>query len=195
MIAEKLNSEFGRTLSKKPLGPHCDFNGSMILHRLFLVFFAFFPSIYCDLVYSGQPNGPFVVLFDFGQTPGASIKIIKDYMDSDRDGNFCDQIARSPIILLKKRPDGLNDKLVRAALIAKDVTAIKRVQKILIDFRYGNDITQGLDGVMAFTNDGSPRMLALGIKGGVSAVPLKFEKNSTAVIHAFCAAVPNIYRN
>ncbi len=154
------------------------------------------PLLFClTLSQAGVPDGPFLVFVDVGRSPGLAAKAVKSYMDSERGGDFCGRIARSPLIFMRKRPEGLDDRLLRSAMIAKDAGAIRRVQKILIDFRYEDDVRQGLDGVVAFADDGAPKMLGLGIKGGVSAVRMKSGSVSDEVVSAFCSAIPRTYRN
>lgn len=142
---------------------------------------------------AGTPDGPYVVYADLsfeGSTPA----IVKSYMDSDRKGLFCGDVARSPLIFIKKRPDGMDDRRLREALINNNQAGRKKLQDLLVTYRLDLTITQGLDGIVAYVDQPKPHMLSLSTVGPIKSVKLRSSRQE-AVVEAFCDALPNIHRN
>lgn len=142
---------------------------------------------------AGTPDGPYIVFADLSAT-GKAPTAIKAYMDSDRKGMFCGDIARSPLVMLKKRPEGMADQYLDEALVKKDPRARKKIQDLLVAYRLDSIITQGLDGVVVYVDQPQPRMLGLGVIGTIRTAPVQF-RHREAIVEAFCNAIPDIQRN
>ena len=163
----------------------------IMCRALFVVIF----SLYASATWGGMPNGPYVVFADLSGTKQSISGIIKNYMDSDRHGLFCGDIARSPLVFLYKRPEGLEDRRLEESLLQNNIERTRGIQEILANYRLRPDVNDGLDGVIIYTEDGGPKMIGIGVKGRAKVIKVIRPSSAKSVINSFCEAMPRIYRN
>jgi hypothetical protein len=153
--------------------------------------------IFNSPAFAGMPDGPYIVFADLSKNSEQKISsILKSYMDSDRQGKFCEEISRNPIIFLKKRPNGLDNAILQKAIIKKDKASINSIQKTLTQYQMPPDIQDGLDGVIVYDESNGPAMLSIGLRSKkIRIFKIQNTDNSESVIDAFCTVIPPTLRN
>ena len=144
----------------------------------------------CTIAHAGSvEGGPHVIWINLSALPGPIDQRIKAYLDSD--AMAC--ASEGAITFMRKNPAAITPDLVERAMLKRDPLALKTLRR-LITIPFG-DAHNGFDGVVVYTDQPSPRMLAL--THDVKQIDLRKIASPTAagvLEAAFCAIRPPIAR-
>lgn len=95
------------------------------------------------------------------------------------------------LIYMKKRPPGVDDKLIRRAVLQGRLSAKRSLSNALLSSR--DDEVNGLDGVVVYVDRPSPRLASMTAKTlTVDSQNIADVRNAKDVELAFCAVKPDV---
>lgn len=143
--------------------------------------------------FAGSPSRPYLVWANLDEINNPDVTtIIRGYVNSLPGDEFCNDSAFGWIIYMHSRPTGLPNNLIRDAL-GHNKAAVRSIAKNLRSFR-DKDINDGLDGIIAYKENGRPRMTSIDARGIIISSAVKNPKDPNQIINAFCSVIPEIYR-
>lgn len=139
-------------------------------------------------VHAGSVEGPYLVWMNLGrQQPEHADAQITAFANGEQ--RLCWE--EGALLYMRSRPAGLTPALVRQALVQRDAAAQRRLRALL---RQPFDEVPGFDGVVAYVDEGEPRLLSLGRRGPVRAEALRNAAGDAAWGATFCRLMPPISR-
>ncbi len=97
------------------------------------------------------------------------------------------------LIYMKKRPRGMDDTLIKRAVLQGKLAAKKGLSKALLT--YHDDEVNGFDGVVVYVNRPSPRFASMTAKSlAIGSQTVADVHNAKDVELAFCAVKPDVVR-
>ena len=137
---------------------------------------------------AGSVEGPYIVWVNLGtvQAQRADEQIIAFVNGEQR---LCwDEGA---LLYMRQRPPGITPALVRRALERREPAARRRLRELL---RQPFDTLPGFDGVVAYADHPTPRLMSLGARGPVRSEPVRSATGEEAWGATFCRILPPVSR-
>ncbi len=97
------------------------------------------------------------------------------------------------VVYMRKRPAGIDDKMIKRAVLQGRLSAKRVLSNALLSYRDGD--VDGLDGVVVYTDKPVPRLASMTAKTlNVGSQKIADVKNAKDVELAFCAVKPDVVR-
>ena len=137
---------------------------------------------------AGSVEGPFIVWMNLGtvQPQHADVQITAFVNGPQR---LC--WPDGALLYMRQRPPGVTPALVRRALVGRNAAA-QTALRALLRKPFGE--VPGFDGVVAYADHGTPRLLGLPMKGAVRAEAIPSASGEDAWGATFCHVLPPISR-
>ena len=144
---------------------------------------------------AGSAGGPRLVWIDLDKNHRAT-QPVKDFVNSQPSDLYCDGDGYGLAFYMQKRPAGLTDSLIRAAIVERKPKARAAVLKIMKSFKDPDEgIKDGLDGVVVFANVEGLRIISMDARGSIArSKPVSLDAPQT-LSKALCSVTPMIYRD
>lgn len=141
--------------------------------------------------HAGDAGAPNIVWVNLSEPEEKRVNmLIADIVSADKP--MCWNAYESHIYM-KKRPNGVTNKLVREALVNRDTYSLHRLNAILSSYR--DKYTKGLDGVIAYASGDQPKMIGLTTGDRLPKTDVVApSQNRNAIEASFCMVMPTTVR-
>ena len=137
---------------------------------------------------AGSVEGPYIVWMNLGTLqPLRADEQITAFVNGEH--RLC--WGDGALLYMRQRPLGVTSALVRRALVQRNDAAQRRLRALL---RQPFGEVPGFDGVVAYVDHGTPRLLGLPMKGAVRAEAIRSASGEEAWGATFCHVLPPISR-
>lgn len=154
--------------------------------KYFTIFFV--SVLFHSSAMAGFAGGPYAIFMNLSNNEKMD-RVIADQFDERERCSYLDAI-----LFMREGPIGITKPLVRNALINKDKQSIKFLNYLLR--KPHQDLIEGFDGVIAYTELPSPRFIRLSTGDPITATRnIKLPVTNDSVWKAFCVLMPQIRRN
>lgn len=135
---------------------------------------------------AGLPGGPFVVWVDLAATNRSAVdEAVRDVFNGD--DKLC--WGGDALLYMRKRPPGITDALVRRALVAREAAAQSRLRALM---KKPFDEAPAFDGVIAYVDEGVPRLVSLSAAGRVRSDAVVGPAGAQVWLPSLCNVFPPI---
>lgn len=137
---------------------------------------------------AGSVEGPYIVWMNLGSVqPQQADAQITAFVNGQQRLCWPD----GALLYMRQRPPGVTPALVRRALVLRSAAAQRSLRALL---RKPFDEVPGFDGVVAYVDQGTPRLIGLPMQGAVRAEPIRSASGEQAWAATFCRVLPPISR-
>jgi len=137
---------------------------------------------------AGSVEGPYIIWMNLGTAPPARADAqITAFVNGEQ--RLC--WGDGALLYMWQRPIGVTPALVRRALLQRDAAAQARLRALLR--RPFGDVP-GFDGVVAYADQGSPRLIGLPMQGPLRTELIRSPTGEDAWGPTFCHVLPPISR-
>lgn len=153
--------------------------------------------ILCDLASAGMPNGPYLAWIASGSKGAEATATISRYFTArEKKEDFCGDVARGPILVVRTLPPGLDEDLVERGIWRGDKEALSKIRTIMSEYRLSPE-SESLDGVIAFRTIDKEwgEMASLGVGSSkIRKRKISAAEPPSSLVDSFCALMPPILR-
>ncbi|MEK8032547.1 hypothetical protein AACH06_17125 [Ideonella sp. DXS29W] len=153
---------------------------------------------FCAPIVAGMPNGPYLAWMATGPNGNIATSAISAYFLKPKGKDeFCGEISRSPVLVIKALPKGLDASLVENGVWNGDRQAASNIQTLLKDYKLEPGPGENLDGVIAFRTIDSEwsELASLGVGSlKIRRQRIRNSRISEDLVAGFCTIIPPILR-